>query len=96
MDKPHKQVVTTYPVAIRKGQGQVHVLNERPFHAFSQTIKCPTCAAEFIVASDSKDFSPADFLTALAKHHTAQQGQHLYYIASAPEWTSIADCDCQG
>jgi hypothetical protein len=91
MDKPHKQVVTTYPVAIKHGQGRVHLPNPIPWHAQSETIRCPTCETAFIV---SVEFPKAQFLDALERHHKNQEG-HPDFIPFAPEWTSIADCDCE-
>ena len=90
METPHKEVVTTYSVAIKSGQKRVHVREERPFHAFPRRVKCPDCETVFIV---DREFSDQDVLDALAKHHQAKV-DHPDYIASQPAWTHIEDCDC--
>lgn len=90
MDKPHKQVITTYPVAIKFGQTRVHIPNERPWHAFAEKIKCPTCETAYIVTNG---FPTKDFLAAVDGHHKNKQ-EHPDFIPSAPEWTSVAECNC--
>jgi len=91
MDKPHKKVVTTSPVAIKSGQTRVHTPNDDgPWHAPAQNIKCPNCETVYIVTSG---FSKEDFLAALDRHHKNKE-EHPDYIPSAPEWTSIEVCDC--
>lgn len=90
MDMPHKQVITSYPVAIRSGQSRLHVPNPIPWHAHSEAIKCPKCDVIYIVTSG---FPRIDFLTAVEKHHTDKK-EHPDLIPSAPEWTRVADCTC--
>ena len=90
MDKPHKQVVTTYPVAIKSGQSRLHVANPIPWHARCENMKCPDCEIVFIVTDG---FPKVQFLETLKKHHMNQEA-HPDYIASTPEWTKIADCAC--
>jgi hypothetical protein len=90
MDKPHLQVVTSYPVAIKYGQGRVHVPNPIPWHAQSETIKCPHCETIFVVTTG---FPRVDFLNALETDHKNEK-EHPDYIASALAWTRTTDCDC--
>jgi len=90
MDVPHKQVKTTYPVALKYGQGRLHVANPIPWHFQSETVKCPECEILYIL---SGGFSKLQFLEILRKLHQDQK-EHPDLIPSAPEWTSIADCDC--
>jgi len=90
MEVPHKQVVTTYPVAIRSGQRRVHVPNPIPWHAKSEAVQCSECETVFIV---TEGFPKARLLEALHKHHERGQG-HPDYIASEPDWTHVSDCDC--
>jgi hypothetical protein len=90
MDKPHKQVVTTYPVALKYGQGRLHVPNPIPWHAQSETVKCPEYETLFLLTSG---FPKVQFLQTLKKQHENKE-QHPDLIASAPEWTSVSDCDC--
>jgi hypothetical protein len=91
MDKPHKQVITTYPVAIKHGQGRLHVPNPIPWHVHSEAIKCPTCETVYIVTSG---FPRVELFKTLEKQH-ADKNEHPDHIASAPEWTRVADCDCR-
>jgi hypothetical protein len=90
METPHKQVVTSYPIAIKSGQRRIHVREERPFHAFVRPVKCPDCSTVFIA---DRELSDQDVLDALAKHHHAKV-DHPDYIASQPVWTQIEDCEC--
>jgi hypothetical protein len=90
METPHKQVVTTHPVAIKSGQRRVHIPNPIPWHAKSDVVQCPECDTAFIV---TQGFSKTHLLETLIRQH--EQGEdHPDYIASAPEWTSVADCAC--
>jgi hypothetical protein len=91
MDKPHKQVITTYPVAIKHGQGRLHVPNPIPWHAQSEAIKCPKCETVFMVTSG---FPRVQLLEALEKQHKNQE-EHPDLIPCALEWTRIAECDCR-
>jgi len=92
MDKPHQQVVTTYPVAIKEGQGRIHVPASDiiPWHHASEKIKCPNCESTYIV---NTEYPKVDFLAALERHHKNNQ-EHPDYVASAPEWTRLEDCTC--
>jgi hypothetical protein len=90
MDKPHKKVVTTYPVAIRFGQARVHVQNLMPWHANSEVVKCPKREVVFIV---SEGFPEAKLLEALETHHKNQE-PHPDSIPSEPSWTIVAECNC--
>jgi hypothetical protein len=90
MDKPHKKIVTTYPVAIMVGQTRIHIPDPIPWHVGSQILKCQKCETEFITTSG---FPIADLQVELNQHH--EKGvEHPDYLSSAPEWTRIADCDC--
>lgn len=90
MDNPHKQVVTTYPVAIKFGQARVHVQNPIPWHANSQGFQCPQCETIFIV---TEGFPKAQLLAALESQHKNEE-IHPDVIPSEPIWTTIADCRC--
>jgi len=90
MDTPHKQVVTTYPVALKYGQSRVHVANPIPWHVQSETVKCPDCETLYIL---SGGFSKVQFLETLRKQHEKKE-KHPDLIPSAPEWTHVSDCDC--
>jgi Zn-finger nucleic acid-binding protein len=89
MDEPHKQIVTTYPVALKSGQKRIHVADEHPWHRFGNDVKCPQCETVFIVSGDFPKV-----MEILEQHHAKKQS-HPDYIASAPDWTDTADCDCQ-
>jgi pyrimidine deaminase RibD-like protein len=91
MDMPHEQVVTTYPVAIKMGQRRLHVPNPIPWHVRSQTIKCPDCETTFIV---TEGFPQQQLFETLKQQHRSDT-LHPDYIASAPEWTRVAACDCE-
>jgi hypothetical protein len=91
MDKPHMQVITTYPVAIKSGQGRLHVPNLIPWHARSEAIKCPKCETVFIV---TEGFPRVQFLEALENQHEKKE-EHPDYIPSAPDWTHTSVCDCR-
>lgn len=90
MEKLHKQVVTTYPVAIKHGQGRLHVQDPIPWHVRCEHIKCPQCETIFIVTDG---FPKVQFLEELARQHKVQE-QHPDCIPSAPDWTRIVECDC--
>lgn len=90
MDKPHKRVVTTYPVAIRMGQGRIHVEHPIPWHYKSDAVQCPECEVIFTV---SEGFAQEKLLEALKKHHADQQ-EHPDLIPSEPTWTKTAECNC--
>ena len=90
MDVPHKQVMTTYPIALKFGQTRLHVPDPIPWHAHSENIQCPECETRFIVTSG---FPKAELLETLEKHHKNKE-EHPDLIPSAPEWTSICECRC--
>lgn len=90
MDKPHKQVRTTHPIAIKSGQTRVHVRIPIPWHPDGGTVKCPKCETEFIV---TQGFSTEWLLDTLVTQHKNQEA-HPDFIPSDPTWTSIVDCDC--
>lgn len=90
MDKLHKQVVTTYPVAIKFGQARVHVQNPIPWHAKSEAIQCPKCETVFIV---TEGFSKPQLLAELETQHKNQE-THPDVIPSDPTWTTVTECDC--
>src|ERR1700722_19627070 len=89
LDKSHKQVVTTYPVAIKYGQGRIHVPNPIPWHGQCETIKCPHCPTIFVV---TVGYPRIEFLNQLESDHKGDK-EHADCISSAPTWTNIADCD---
>ncbi len=90
MDKQHKQVITTYPVAIKFGQAQIHVQNPIPWHAKSEAVKCPKCEKVFIVTDG---FPKAQLLEALETQHKNQEA-HPDFIPAEPTWTSVTECSC--
>jgi hypothetical protein len=90
MDRQHKQVVTTYPLAIKSGQGRIHVPNPIPWHPDGGTLKCPDCETIFILTAG---FPAAKLLTVLRDNH-ANRREHDDYVPSEETWTKVADCDC--
>ena len=90
MDKKHKQITTTYPVALKYGQGRVHVAHPIPWHTQCELVKCPDCEVHFILTGG---FSRMQFLELVQAQHKRGE-KHPDHIPSAPEWTSISDCDC--
>jgi hypothetical protein len=90
MDKPHKQVLTSYPVAIKSGQGHVHVRSPIPWHAKDELVKCPQCETVFIM---TVGFPKAQLLAELETQHKNNE-EHPDVIPSEPNWTTITDCDC--
>lgn len=91
MEALHKQVITTYPVAIKSGQRRVHIPNPIPWHLRSESVRCPECETVFIV---TEGFPRDQFSEALKRQHERGE-EHPDYIASAPEWTTVADCKCE-
>jgi hypothetical protein len=93
VDQPHLQVVTTHGVAIRIGQGRVHipVRSLHPWHRVSENIKCPDCDTSYTV---SGGFPKADVDDVLRRQHTKKE-QHPDVISSTPGFTRIEDCDCE-
>jgi hypothetical protein len=90
MNSPHQQVLTTYAVAIKYGQGRVHVADPIRHHARTEAIKCPECETIFL---KSQGFPMRQLLEELATQHKNGE-RHPDLIASAPAWTSVAVCDC--
>lgn len=90
MNRPHKRVITTYPVAIKNKQGRVHVPDPIPWHINSEAVQCPECDAVYILTSG---FSKVQFLQTLREQHQRNES-HPDFIPSAPEWTRVSDCDC--
>ncbi len=79
MDKPHLQVITTYPVAIKSGQARIHVPSPIPWHPDGGTLKCPKCDTTFILTlgfpteklvKPSKPTTPANRTTPITLHRT--------------------------
>ena len=95
MNKPHKRVKTTSPVAIKHGQGRVHVPgNPIPWHAFAEAFKCPDCETVYILAADRVGgFPKSKFLEVVKEHHKTKQ-EHPDYISF--DFATVADCDCGG
>jgi hypothetical protein len=91
MDRPHKQVITTYPVAIKSGQSRVHVQNQIPWQAKSETVRCPKCETVFIV---TEGYPKAQLLAELETQHKNQK-MHPDFIPSEPTWTTVTECDCR-
>jgi hypothetical protein len=94
MDAKHKRVTTTYPVAIKHGQGRVHVPDPFPWHAFTEAVKCLECETVYIVSADSvKGIPTAKVLEAMKEQHKSKQ-KHPDYITFDPDWTKVSDCNC--
>ena len=92
MDQNHKQVVTSHGVAIKVGQGRIHIPVRalHPWHRTSENVKCPDCDTSYIVTGE---FPKADLNDILNRHHNNKQ-EHSDVIASIPAFTRIEDCDC--
>lgn len=90
MDQPHKQVVTTYPVAIKARQGRIHVLNSIPWHPDAGTLNCPKCDTMYIL---TLGFPTDKLLKTLEENHASKQ-DHPDYVPSDETWTRVADCNC--
>jgi hypothetical protein len=90
MNKPHKQVITTYPVAIKYLQGRLHVPNPIPWHVHTEAVQCPECETVFVLTSG---FPKLQFLETLKKQHQNHE-EHPDLIPSAPEWTKVSECHC--
>lgn len=90
MDKPHKQVIATSPVAINRGQTRIHVIPFGTWHRREEILKCPQCETEFFLT----DAFPKDkVLQILEKHHKNRE-EHPDFIASDPAFTHIENCEC--
>jgi hypothetical protein len=90
MDKPHKQVMTTSPVAINLGQGRLHVADEHRGDRENEIVHCPDCETFFVLTGK---FPKEMFLETMKANHKKKEG-HPDLIPSAPAWTSIIDCSC--
>jgi hypothetical protein len=90
MNKPHKQVITTYPVAIKQGQSRVHIIPYGTWHHRQEPLKCPECEAIFVLTDD---FPKEKVLESLAKDHKDNEG-HPDYLASDVYYTHLEDCTC--
>jgi|HubBroStandDraft_3_1064219.scaffolds.fasta_scaffold338905_2 hypothetical protein len=89
MDNPHKRVTTTEPLAIKGGQFPMRVRNEGGWNRKTELVKCPNYATSFIVTAY---YPSQQLLAALAKDHPNKL-EHPDYIASAPQFTRVEDCD---
>lgn len=90
MDKPHQQLVTTYPVAIKSGQSRIHIPSPIPWHPAGGTLKCPKCDTIFILTAG---FPRDKLLKTLEANHASNQ-EHPDYVPSDETWTRVADCNC--
>ncbi len=92
MDKPHEQVVTSFPVAVKNGQTRLHVPDPIPWHSRCEYVRCPKCETVYIV---DVEFPRVQLLSELEKlHASASGGEHPDYIPSAPDWTHVEGCPC--
>jgi hypothetical protein len=92
MDAKHKQVKTTYPVAIKQGQGRVHVRGNSIWHAFTETFKCPECETVYILAADRVGGFPTAKLLEVVKEQHKKKQEHPDYITF--DLVTEADCNC--
>jgi hypothetical protein len=90
LNRPHKRVTTTCPVAIKHGQGRLHVPDPIPWHVHDEHVKCPDCDTIYILTSR---FPKVLFFETLSKQHQNKE-DHPDFIPSAPESTKVSDCDC--
>jgi hypothetical protein len=90
MDKPHKQVITTYPIALKYGQSRLHVPNPIPWHTIAEAVKCEACEAVYVLTGG---FPKVQFLQTMKEQHEKKQ-EHPDLIAYAPEWTRTENCGC--
>lgn len=92
MDKPHKQVIASSPVAIKSGQTRIHVSDSHhPWHRFVESVECPECDVVYIV---TVGFPMEQFLETLKKQHKNKE-DHPDHIASEPAFTNVSDCGCK-
>jgi hypothetical protein len=92
MDKPHKQVDSTSPVAIKSGQTRIHVFDSvQPWQRVTEPVQCPECEAVYYVTTG---FAMKQFLEILKKQHQNNE-EHPDYIASDPAFTSTSECKCE-
>jgi hypothetical protein len=96
MDHPHKRVVTTHGVAIKAGQGRVHIPEQarHPWHRKSEHITCPICGTGYTLYTVSGEFPKPVLDGILIDHHKNKQG-HPDFITSMPEFWRLEDCDCE-
>ncbi len=91
MDKPHRQVIATSPVAIKLGQTRIHVADSlHPWQRISEPVQCPECETVYSVTTG---FVMEQLLEILKKHHQTKE-EHPDYIASEPAFTSTSECAC--
>ena len=90
MDKPHKEVITTHPVAIKSGQPRVHVLSSLQWQAASEKVKCPMCETVYIMPID---FPKAQLVEALETQHRSRE-DHPDFISNQPGFLRVAECNC--
>jgi hypothetical protein len=91
MDKPHKQVDSSSPVAIKSGQTRIHVSDSHhPWHRFVGSVQCPDCETIYIVTNG---FPLDKFMEILKKQHQSK-AEHPDYIASDPDFASTSECKC--
>ena len=91
MPKHKYYIDTTAPVAVKSGQADYHVPEERPWHAKPSKVSCPDCDVNYIV---DEGFSHAALLKRLKGDHAKNQ-PHPPYIASDPAFTTITECKCK-
>jgi len=90
MDRPHQQILSTYPVAVKYGQGRIHVRSPIPWHHKCEDLKCPQCGTSFSV---TVGYPREDFLNQLDSDHRNNR-EHADCISSGPNRVKTADCDC--
>ena len=95
MDEPHKQVITTSPVALKAQQRRLHIADEHPWHRFTDSVKCPNCETTFILTGVETGRFPPEQVLAILKNQHENHEEHPDLISSDPSFTSIAECDCQ-
>lgn len=95
MDEPHKQIVTTAPVALRNNQRRLHIADDHPWHRFTDLVECPECGATFILTGVETGRFPKEKVIAILEKQHETQKDHPDYIPSESAFTSVVDCDCQ-
>lgn len=90
MEKQHKQLATTSPVAIKSGQRRVHIPSPIPWHPDAGAVKCPKCDAIFVL---TQGFPAEKLIQDLDAQHKKGQS-HPDFFASDPHFTHLEDCDC--
>jgi hypothetical protein len=93
---PHKQLITTYPVAIKFGQGRVHLARlAEPWLGDAGTVRCPNpkCETVFTVTKEHNKGFPTDSLLERLEADHQNQKEHPDYIAFDSAM-NITECDC--